>query len=126
MRSLFNNFKLLKIRFLGSTLLETVVASVIFMIIFGIAMDILPRILISNNKDNENLLIESAFSKCQRELTKIPIAIGIQTFTFDWGEIQVTISPYESDLFKVEMNATTKANKSMSYRYITSNENTKE
>lgn len=126
MRSLFNNFKLLKIGLSGSTLLETIVASVIFMIIFGMAMDILTRILISNHKDNENLLIESAFSKCQRELTKNSIAIGIQTFTFDWGEIQVTISPYESDLFKVEMNATTKANKSVRYRYITSNENTNE
>ena len=126
MRFLVNNSKLLKNRLSGSTLLETIVASIIFMIIFGIAMDVLTRIIISNHKDNENLLIESAFGKCQRELTIRPTSLVNQTFTFDWGEIQVTISPYRRNLFKVKMNATTKANKSVSYRYIIFNENTKE
>lgn len=126
MKFQYNNHKLLKIKLSGSTILETIVASVIFMIIFGMAMDTLTRILISNHKDNENLIIETALSKCQRELEKNRITIGNETFTFDWGEIHVTISQYENELFKIEMNATTKANKSVSYCYITSNENIKE
>lgn len=123
MRFQFNRHKLLRLRLAGSTLLETIVASVIFMIVFGMAMDILTRILISNHKDNENLVIESAFSKCQRQLTQTKITAGNETFTFDWGEIEVTVSQYGKELFKVELNAVTKANKRVSYRYITSNEN---
>jgi len=117
MRFLSSNKKLF-IRLSGSTILETVVASIIFMIVFGIAMDILTRIVISNHKDNENLIIESAFSKCKREIKRKGLTVGSETYTFAWGEIQINTSEYGNELFKIEMNATTNEKKRVSYRYI--------
>ncbi|MCM1722611.1 hypothetical protein [Bacteroides ovatus] len=98
--------------------METVVASIIFMIVFGIAMDILTRIVISNHKDNENLIIESAFSKCKREIKRKGLTVGSETYTFAWGEIQINTSECGNELFKIEMNATTNEKKRVSYRYI--------
>lgn len=126
MRFPFNSYKLLIAKLPGSTILETVVAAIIFMIVFSMAMDILTRILISNHKDNENLIIESAFSKCEREIERKDLAIGNETYTFDWGKIQIAISQYGGDLYKVEMNAITNAKKKVIYRYITTKKHTKE
>lgn len=126
MKFLFNSHKLLTTKLSGSTILETIVAAIIFMIVFSMAMDILTRILISNHKDNENLIIESAFSKCEREIKRNGLTIGEQTYTFDWGEIQIAISQYGNELYKVEMNATTNEKKKVNYRYITVKEYTKE
>lgn len=121
MRFLSSNKKLF-IRLSGSTILETVVASIIFMIVFSMAMDILTRIVISNHKDNENLIIESAFSKCKREIKRKGLTVGSETYTFDWGEIQINTSDYGNELFKIEMNATTNEKKRVSYRYILTQE----
>lgn len=121
MRFLSSNKKLF-IRLSGSTILETVVASIIFMIVFSMAMDILTRIVISNHKDNESLIIESAFSKCKREIKRKGLTVGSETYTFDWGEIQINTSDYGNELFKIEMNATTNEKKRVSYRYILTQE----
>lgn len=126
MKFLFNSHKLLTAKLSGSTILETVVAAIIFMIVFSMAMDILTRILISNHKDNENLIIESAFSKCEREIKRNGLAIGEETYTFDWGKIQIAISQYGNELYKVEMSATTNEKKKVNYRYITAKEHTEE
>jgi len=114
--------KKLFIRLPGSTILETVVACIIYMLVFSMAMDILTRIVISNHKDNENLIIESAFSKCKREIRKKSLTAGSEVYTFDWGEIQINITDYGNELFKIEMNATTNEKKRISYRYILTQE----
>lgn len=126
MRSLFNSRNLFTVKLSGSTVLETIVASVIFMIVFTMGMDILTRILTFNSKDNENLLIESAFNKCEREIERKGLSIGNEIYTFDWGEIQVTVSQYRNNLFEVEMNAKTHENKRVIYRYIATNESNQE
>lgn len=125
MRFLSSNKKLF-IRLSGSTILETVVASIIFILVFSMTMDILTRIVISNHKDNENLIIESAFSKCKREIRKKSLTTGSEVYTFDWGEIQINITDYGNELFKIEMNATTNEKKRISYRYILTQEDIEE
>lgn len=122
MKFLSSSKKLLIKKISGSTILETVVASIIFMIVFSMAMDILTRILISNHKDNENLIIESAFSKCKQEIKRKGLTIGNETYPFDWGKIQIIISQYGNELYKIEMNATTNEKKRVSYRYIAAKE----
>lgn len=126
MKSLSSSNKLLNKKLSGSTILETVVASIISMIIFGMAMDILTRILISNHKDNENLIIEGAFNKCEREIKRKGLTIGDETYAFDWGEIQIIISQYGNYLFKVEMKATSNEKKRVNYRYIVAKESIEE
>lgn len=126
MRFHFNSHELLKIKLSGSTMLETIVASIIFMIVFGMAMDFLTRILISNHKDNDSLPIESAFNKCQRQMARTEITVGEEIYAFDWGEIQVIVAPYKNELLEVKMNATTRDNRKVSYQYITANKNVRE
>lgn len=126
MRFLSNSHPLLTGKLSGSTLLETIVASVIFMIVFSMAMDILTRIVISTQQNSKNLLIESAFHKCERKIKKEGLTAGTQIYTFDWGKIEVVISPYGNNLFQVEMNAIARKKKDMSYHYITTNDTPEE
>lgn len=121
MRFRFNRLKSTAIKVSASTLLETIVASIIFMIVFTIVMDILTRILISNHKDNEYLIIENSFNKCERNMKQDKLSIGNRTYEFDWGEIQINISQYKDlqALFLVEMRAVTHEKREVNYRYIT-------
>lgn len=121
MKFLFNSHKQAA-KVSASTMLETIVASLIFMIVFTIAMDILTRLFITNHKDNDNLLIESSFSKCNREIKKKGLATSKEIYTFEWGEIQVSISKYKEELFLVEMLAVTHEKKKVNYRYILADE----
>lgn len=119
MKSRFNKKRLLCTKLKASTLLETIVASVIFMIVFVIAMDTLTRILVSNHKDNDFLVIESAFSRCINEMKNKELKIGEQSHTFEWGEIYVNISLYKEAVFQVHMQAVTREKREVNYRYLT-------
>lgn len=126
MKYLFSKKTGLLAKVQASTLLETIVASVIFMIIFVMAMDTMTRIAVSNQKDGEYLLIESSFNKCTREIKNKELAVGANTYTFKWGRIDVTVSPYTEKLFLVEMNAVTDRKREVSYRYIVADETNNE
>lgn len=114
----FNKIKGLTLKVPASTLLEVIVAAIIFMIVFVMGMDTLTRIFIFNHKDNEELLIESSFSKCNRDIKTKELVMGDQTYIFDWGKIDINISHYKDKLFLVKMNALTNENREISYRYI--------
>lgn len=126
MKYLFSKKTGLLAKVQASTLLETIVASVIFMIIFVMAMDTMTRIAVSNQKDGEYLLIESSFNKCTREIKNKELAVGTDVYMFKWGRIDVTVSPYTEKLFLVEMNAVTDRKREVSYRYIAADETNNE
>ena len=106
----------------ASTLLETIVASVIFMIIFTMALDTMTRIMTFDQKDDEYLLIESSFSKCEHEIKNKKIVIGDENYIFEWGNISVTITHYNEHLYLIDMSAETTGRKNVSYKYILANE----
>lgn len=124
MKYRFGRVSLLSTKVTASTLLETIVASVIFMIVFAMAIDTLTRIMIFDHKDSEYLLIESSFGKCDREMRSKKIIAGNESYTFDWGEIHVSITNDKKNLYHIEMNAVTKSKKEVSYQYIIADEAT--
>lgn len=121
MRFQFNEIRQRCTKVKASTLLETVVASVIFMIVFIIAMDTLTRILISNHKDNDFLVIESAFNSCMHELENKELVAGENTYTFDWGEIHINISSYKEAVYQIHIQAITREKREVNYRYLSTN-----
>lgn len=122
MSFLSNSQKLSRIKLKATTILECIVASVIFMIVFVLAMDILTRILISNHKDNEFMVIESAFSRCIHEMKDCELTLGERTADFEWGKIHITISSYREELFLIQMKAITHEKREVNYQYLAVND----
>lgn len=111
----------LRIKFRASTLLETITASIILMIIFVMSMDTLTRIF---SYENENLviLVESDLIKHQKSLVSMELTPCARTFTQKWGEIRMNVSPYRAGLFQIDLQAfDTKGKLLSSYCYLQSN-----
>jgi hypothetical protein len=102
-------------------LIETIVASVIFLCIFAMTMDTLTRLFTSGHDENDFLLIESAMSQHRRALEHQRLKAGSQSYTYKWGELQVNLQRYgeQKKLFQVDMRATTHRKKEIAYRYVT-------
>lgn len=112
---------LLRGKLRASTLLETITASVILMIVFIMAMDTLTR-LFAYESDSKVLLVESDLGRFRKQLASRELTPAITTFTQTWGEIKVSISPYRSGLFQIELQAFSSKGKMLScYRYLQSN-----
>ncbi len=109
-------------RILGSTLLETITASVIFMIVFVMSMDTLTRLLTFDSSDSDCVVIENALSKCKRELCRQELRPGTRVYPYKWGEISVEISTYRGDVFQINMVATgPKEHCKTGYRFLLAN-----
>ncbi|MBP1615004.1 MAG: hypothetical protein H6Q13_2452 [Bacteroidetes bacterium] len=106
----------------ASTLLETIIASVIFMIIFVMAMDTLTRLMTFDNEDADYIVIENELRKCKRLVCLNELRSEAKTFTYDWGEIDVEISNYKENIYQVNMVAvTTNQHRKISYRFLKAN-----
>jgi hypothetical protein len=107
----------------GSTLLETIVASVIFMIVFVLAMDILTRLIVFDNEDADYLVVENDLRKCQRQICLNAITPETKTYKYDWGEINVEVSDYKENIYQVKMVAmTNKQHRQIRFRFLKANE----
>lgn len=107
----------------GSTLLETIVASVILMIIFTLAMDTLTRLMVLDNEDADYLRMETDIDRCRREICKNDLVPGERTYEYDWGKIEVDISSYKEEIYQIEMIAiTNKQHRQIRFRYLNANE----
>ncbi len=77
----------------GSTLVETIVASMLFLILFFLAMEMLVRI--GARRPGEGLLqMEVDHRVCVQEFRAGDFAPGEYTRSYTWGEITVTVGPY--------------------------------
>lgn len=77
----------------GSTLVETIVASVLFLIVFLLAMEMLVRVG-GRQPDGVLLQMESDHQACVREFRSGDFPEGEYLRTYGWGEIAVEIEPY--------------------------------
>lgn len=118
----FNKTSLFLTKLKASTLLETIVASVIFLIIFAMAIDTMTRMMVFDHQDSEYLLIESAFNKYEREMRNKEIVVGSENYTFEWGGMNVITTYYEDGLYLIEMNALSNSKKKVKYQYILADE----
>lgn len=77
----------------ASTIIEVVVASVIFLLMFCLSLDMLTRLGSSHNSEE---LVEIAIDRDEyvREIKIGEYGYGNYLKSFDWGEITVKIQPY--------------------------------
>ncbi|WP_291530709.1 hypothetical protein [Bacteroides sp. UBA939] len=108
----------------ASTMMETITASVVFMIIFVLAMDTLTRLVVNGNEDSDSLLIETDMNKCRRRICQSTLVPGVETYEYDWGQMVVEITAYKDkeDIYQIEMIATTDKHREIRFRFLEANE----
>lgn len=107
----------------ATSLLETIVSSIIFMIVFIIAMHSLTHLLIYENRQPSYLVIESDMKKCCRLIEKegIDVKVHEQFYSFSWGKISIKVSPYKDDIFLIHMVSEIENGQSISYHFLYAN-----
>ncbi|MDR1671294.1 MAG: hypothetical protein LBR57_02120 [Alistipes sp.] len=103
----------------GSSMLEAIVASLIFLLVFAISLSTLTRLSLRDDEGIALLEAERALTDCfARHSTRLP---GIYTDTFEWGEVTTTIATYGdyAGIRQVALTATiTGSRKTLEYRRL--------
>lgn len=89
----------------ATSLLETIVSSIIFMILFVIATHALTNLLVHENRQPDYLVIEKDMKKCRLVIEKegIDENKGEVHFPFPWGKIRISATPYKGNILMVEI-----------------------
>lgn len=80
----------------AASLLEAVVAAVVFLIVFTIAMELLPRLTL---REDETLLVADAEYRVARVFDKYATGVwpvGVYSESYDWGTVEVRLVPYRN------------------------------
>lgn len=105
-------------RLKAAALLETIVASLIFLLIFGMAMDALVHI--HKTSDPDCAVMERTFN----EFRDSSVAVSEGFCEYSWGAIRwlcKDVSEMEG-LVEVNVTATMKGGQKIEYRYLRNNE----
>lgn len=91
----------------GSSLLEAIVAAVIFLLVFTAAMELMPHFAV--RRDNTLLLVEADY-RLMRAYERYATGLwpcGEYTEQYDWGKVIIRITLYDdfSDVQLVEATA---------------------
>ena len=78
----------------ASSLLEAIVASVLFMTVFAVSLETLGRLTLSGDGGEVRMAMDNALQHCQREYLSQPHADASVTKTYPWGTVAVTLEPY--------------------------------
>lgn len=81
-------------RLKGASLIEAIVAAVIFLLVFTAALEVVPRLTVRG--DDTALLIEADY-RMKRAFGKYATGIwpcGEYAEEYEWGHVTVTIAPY--------------------------------
>jgi hypothetical protein len=84
---------LLKKRLPGSTLVETLVASILFLVIFFLALDTLSRVGV-RVPDDTLPAVETDLQACLHEFSTGDAAPGDYLRVYEWGEIAIAVRGY--------------------------------
>ena len=80
----------------AASLLEAVVAAVVFLIVFTIAMELLPRLTL---REDETLLVADAEYRVARAFDKYATGVwpvGVYSESYDWGTVEIKLTPYRN------------------------------
>lgn len=77
----------------ASTILEAVVASIIFMIVFFMSISFIVTVRASEN-DNKTLVVITDFKTCIHEFKEGGYATGEYIKNYEWGEITIKVKKY--------------------------------
>lgn len=112
--------KLLTRKLPASSLLETIVSSVIFMILFVMAMHALTRLLVHENKHPHHLVMESDMKKCKRMIEKEGVDENAEDkyYAFPWGKVKVSVSPYKGDILLIHITPEIEGAQQAGYHFL--------
>lgn len=90
----------------ATSLLETIVSSVIFMILFLIAMHSLTYFVMFENRSPNLVNVYSDMKNCKNMIEKewITESTRERFYYFPWGEIKITATPYRDNVWLINMN----------------------
>lgn len=102
----------------GSTVIEVIVASIIFLVIFTLSMDTLVRISSKSNTSIELIDAQSKVTDMYR-LAIDNLEKGQIEREYSWGRVVATIAQYKdyNDLKQITITATIKKSKQQLKRY---------
>jgi len=97
----------LRVRVPGSSMIEAIVASAIFLLVFAVSLSTLTGLAIRDDETYELLEAERAMTDCFLRYGSGTMANGSYTDQFEWGEITTAIENYGDyeDIRQVSMRA---------------------
>ncbi len=108
-----------RIKLQAFSLIETIVASVIFMIIFLISMHTLTSLAKYDITDTSYLNMENELQKLRKGLVLGESFPTEQEYVYEWGNINIHITPYRNNVYLVELTAVSKKmHKTIYYRFL--------
>lgn len=112
--------KLVKCKLQATSLLETIVSSVIFMIIFIIAVHSMTHLLVYENGQPDYLIIESDLKKCRCVMEKDGIDENVkeQYHSFPWGKVKVSVSTYKGNILLIHMTSEIEGRQFAGYHFL--------
>lgn len=95
----------------GESIIEVVVASVVFAIVFGISMGTMAKMGTGASGVKEFIELDRCYRTIMADTAKIGKSTGMKIYTLPWGTIvlNTTLYKYNDELF--EINATIRDNK---------------
>lgn len=108
----------------ATSLLETIVSSIIFMIVFIIAMHSMTNLLVYENRQPNYLIIENDMKKCRHLIEKEGIDENVHEkyYSFPWGKVKVSVSPYKDSILLIHMVSEIEKGQSIVYHFLYANE----
>lgn len=101
------------------SLIETIVASVIFMIVFLIGMYTLTSLVKYDIADTSYLIMENELQKLRQRIVIDESFPTEQEYVYEWGNVIIDIIPYRNNVYKIELTAVSKEkSKIINYRYL--------
>lgn len=114
-----NIYVVCKMKLQAFSLMETIVASVIFMIIFLIGMYTLTSLVKYDITDTSYLTMENELQKLRKSLVLEESFPTEQEYVYEWGDINIHIAPYRDNVYLVELTAVSKKmHKTIYYRFL--------
>ncbi|ULB34945.1 MULTISPECIES: hypothetical protein [Proteiniphilum] len=107
-------------KLIATSLLETIVSSVIFMILFIIAMHSMTNLLVYENRQPNHLVIENDLKKCRQLIEKEGVYKNTKEryYSFPWGKIKVSIFPYKGDILLIHISSKIEGGQSTGYYFL--------
>lgn len=84
------------IKLKGSTIVEVIVASVVFMVIFAISLETITRLTINRKDDTIYVIVQNEIDRCFMQYAGTERLPSTTVREYDWGRIEITCGGYKN------------------------------
>lgn len=105
----------------ADTLIEAIVASVIFLLVFGISLETISRLSLYHNQDPLFVEVDYRLKSCFEEFSGGSYEYAVYHRKYTWGTITIDIKPYKeySGIQEITLSAKIKHRlQSIEYRHL--------